>query len=367
MCIILLLIDDQLLTFIQPTNSHYLIHNGTTLHRNRRGLIESRNISSTENDRMDSPSSGWIDGLTGLLNGMPRRDSLDEHIRKILVPRVSGTKGNIEVRKYIIDNLQNMNFHVELDEFDDTTPIGTVRFANIIATSDPQACRQLVLACHYDSKMMNGFLGAIDSAVPCAMLLELADNFKKSFRSSGERDKDRLGLTFIFFDGEEAFVEWTATDSLYGSRNLARKWEQQPAPDQCDLKNELARIQLFVLLDLIGTSDTTFVMYNRKLRDHYNNLQQYEREFMIQNMKLSASQARSRSAFKSRYVPLDFMQDDHVPFYKRGVPVLSLLAHPFPSVWHTINDNYQAIDMPRTKRILYVLNKFLTNLDNKKE
>lgn len=34
-----------------------------------------------------------------------------------------------------------------------------------------------------------------------------------------------LGLMLIFFDGEEAFENWSATDSLYGSRHLARKWE----------------------------------------------------------------------------------------------------------------------------------------------
>lgn len=27
----------------------------------------------------------------------------------------------------------------------------------------------------------------------------------------------------MFFDGEEAFVKWTDTDSLYGSRHLAKK------------------------------------------------------------------------------------------------------------------------------------------------
>lgn len=30
----------------------------------------------------------------------------------------------------------------------------------------------------------------------------------------------------VFFDGEEAFDTWTDTDSIYGSRHLARKWEQ---------------------------------------------------------------------------------------------------------------------------------------------
>lgn len=34
-----------------------------------------------------------------------------------------------------------------------------------------------------------------------------------------------LGLMLIFFDGEEAFQEWTDSDSIYGSRHLASKWE----------------------------------------------------------------------------------------------------------------------------------------------
>jgi glutaminyl-peptide cyclotransferase len=34
-----------------------------------------------------------------------------------------------------------------------------------------------------------------------------------------------LGLMLIFFDGEEAFVNWSAEDSIYGARHLARKWE----------------------------------------------------------------------------------------------------------------------------------------------
>lgn len=35
-----------------------------------------------------------------------------------------------------------------------------------------------------------------------------------------------LGLMLIFFDGEEAFLNWSDNDSLYGSRHLAKKWEE---------------------------------------------------------------------------------------------------------------------------------------------
>ena len=70
-----------------------------------------------------------------------------------------------------------------------------------------------------------GFLGATDSAVPCAQMLNLAHTMKldlddhKSFKSD-------LTLQFIFFDGEEAFKQWTDTDSIYGARHLADKWHR---------------------------------------------------------------------------------------------------------------------------------------------
>ena len=35
-----------------------------------------------------------------------------------------------------------------------------------------------------------------------------------------------MTLQFVFFDGEEAFEEWTETDTIYGARHLADKWEK---------------------------------------------------------------------------------------------------------------------------------------------
>lgn len=34
----------------------------------------------------------------------------------------------------------------------------------------------------------------------------------------------------VFFDGEEAFKEWTKNDSLYGSRHLAEVWSNTTHP-----------------------------------------------------------------------------------------------------------------------------------------
>ncbi|RXG56048.1 hypothetical protein Avbf_05539 [Armadillidium vulgare] len=81
----------------------------------------------------------------------------------------------IAVQRYIIDQLEKLGLTVETHSFDDSTPIGTKTFTNILATLNPSATRRLVLACHYDSKYTpKGFLGASDSAVSCSMLINLA-------------------------------------------------------------------------------------------------------------------------------------------------------------------------------------------------
>lgn len=81
-----------------------------------------------------------------------------------------------------------MGWTVEEDSFQQQTPFGTRRFTNVIATLDPSKSRRIVLACHYDSKLYNNmvFIGATDSAVPCALMLETALRMQNHFRSTKE-------------------------------------------------------------------------------------------------------------------------------------------------------------------------------------
>lgn len=46
-------------------------------------------------------------------------------------------------------------------------------------------------------------------------------------------------LQLVFFDGEESFEEWTATDSLYGSRHLAERMANTPHPAASSHANTL--------------------------------------------------------------------------------------------------------------------------------
>jgi glutaminyl-peptide cyclotransferase len=78
--------------------------------------------------------------------------------------------------QHIKSILTGLGWSVEEDLFTDTTPYGEKTFVNIMARQNPSATRHLTLACHYDSKLMSGvnFIGATDSAVPCAILLDIA-------------------------------------------------------------------------------------------------------------------------------------------------------------------------------------------------
>lgn len=122
--------------------------------------------------------------------------------------------------------LNAMGMAVELDEFRNQTPYGELDFTNIVGRLNPEADKFLTLACHYDSKYFADFefVAATDSAVPCAIMLNLARTLQPALSDANRRNKD-ISLQLLFLDGEEAFVDWRADDSLYGSRHLAKKWQ----------------------------------------------------------------------------------------------------------------------------------------------
>src|SRR5438874_11900666 len=66
---------------------------------------------------------------------------------------------------------------------------------------------------HYDTKLFDNirFVGASDGGSSAAWLLEFA-------RATEGLKLDNT-LEFIFYDGEEAVVDWTEQDSVYGSRH----------------------------------------------------------------------------------------------------------------------------------------------------
>ncbi|KAH8264883.1 hypothetical protein KR038_006668 [Drosophila bunnanda] len=267
-------------------------------------------------------------------------DHLRYTVQALAVQRVVDTPGHTKVRDYIRGFLENLNWQVKFDVFTEEVPIlGYLTFMNIVARQNPNAKRYLMLGCHYDSKYYREFefVGATDSAVPCAILLNLAEALKDQLKRSD------LSLMFVFFDGEEAFKNWTKEDSLYGSRHLAQQWLG---------RHLLSRIDLFLLLDLIGAPDTSFKMLINATSSYYQRLVELEKRIVRTGIL-----QRKKRIFHIEHG--QDVADDHFPFLEHQVPVVHLIAEKYPKVWHRPEDVEQRIDYKIVEQVDLVLRMFI--------
>ncbi|XP_078134018.1 glutaminyl-peptide cyclotransferase isoform X1 [Sander vitreus] len=298
------------------------------------------------------------DEITAALSHTDLEQMWLRDLRPLLVTRYPGSAGSQAVQEHIKTTLGSLGagWEVTEDKFASETPYGTLPFTNLVATLNSSANRRLVLACHYDSKYYppqwhgREFQGATDSAVPCAMMLELARALDEELKAQKSSNPD-LTLQLLFFDGEEALFQWTGTDSLYGSRHLAQKMESTPHPAGATDTNQLHGIDLFVLMDLIGAPSPRFGNQFPSTTHWLSRLQSIERRLHSMNQLVDHNNVQ----YFWPNQPVGHVQDDHIPFLNRGVRILHLIPSPFPSVWHTFDDNEQNLD----RSTIHNLNKIM--------
>ncbi|KAI5634829.1 peptidase family m28 domain-containing protein [Phthorimaea operculella] len=277
-------------------------------------------------------------------------------LKEILIPRVVGSENHKKVGDYIVTQMSNLGWNVEEDAFVDRTPVfGNLKFRNIITTLNPNADRYLVLACHYDSKYTreHTFVGATDSAVPCAQMINLA---KVMAPQLDKLKNARLSLMFIFFDGEEAFRQWGPTDSIYGARHLAEHWHQKHFKDGA---SHLQRMDVLVLLDLLGAPDPVFYSYFQATEKWYVRLAAAEQRLAELDQLQSYSKGKAEQTYFRLRSSGAFIEDDHIPFLRRNVDVLHVIPTPFPSVWHTAADDRSALDFHTIENLNKILRVFV--------
>lgn len=169
------------------------------------------------------------------------------------------------------------------------------------------------------------------------------------------RNNDDLSLMFIFFDGEEAFVHWTATDSIYGARHLAKKWEDE---------GFLHRIDMLMLLDLLGSSDPQFYSLNPETMDWYMRLSDTENKLskagLLDRYTTSGVTTKNPNQYFNQYSIQAGIEDDHIPFMRRNVPIIHLIPVPFPTVWHKFEDDRKAIDDVTCENLMKIFRIYIT-------
>lgn len=287
------------------------------------------------------------------------------YLKNILRVRVPGTVGHHEVKQFLKSTLRDSGWTVKEDEFISPTPLGNKKFTNIVATLDDTTDRKLAIAAHYDSKLMTPendkyFIAATDSAVPCALMLDLARVLGDKYiekRKTGEIQSLDVSPMLIFLDGEEAFVNWQRNDSIYGARHLAEILEHAPHDNEVHAREAISSLDAmdaFVLLDLIGAKNPQFFDLHDSTTNLYQHLQGIEQRLT----EVGKIGAHLRYFPGKPPGPLG-VEDDHIPFLERGVPILHLITIPFPSVWHTLQDDEEVLDPQSIEDLRKILHQFV--------
>ncbi|XP_060025377.1 glutaminyl-peptide cyclotransferase isoform X1 [Lagenorhynchus albirostris] len=341
----------------------------------------------TQEKNYHQPALLNVSSLRQVAEGTSISEMWQNDLRPLLIERYPGSPGSYAARQHIMQRIQRLqaDWVLEVDTFLSQTPYGYRSFSNIISTLNPTAKRHLVLSCHYDSKYFphwdnRVFVGATDSAVPCAMILELARavdkqlhslkmlNLKKArivynlsyniadLHKNISDSKPDLSLQLIFFDGEEAFLHWSPQDSLYGSRHLASKMASTAHPPGARDTNQLHGMDLLILLDLIGAPNPTFPNFFPNTARWFHRLQAIEHE--LHELGLLKDHSWERQYFQN-YGYGGVIQDDHIPFLRKGVPVLHLIPSPFPEAWHTMDDNEENLDKTTIDNLNKILKVFV--------
>ncbi|TVY82451.1 Glutaminyl-peptide cyclotransferase [Lachnellula suecica] len=299
----------------------------------------------------------------------------------ILIPRVPGTPGSVVVQQHFADwfRLNLPKWTIEFQNSTSKTPATgdtQVLFVNFILTRDPPWAKpgdvgRLALVAHYDSKLTPpGFIGATDSAAPCAIIMHAARSVDQALTkkwAAMEAEglsglEEEKGVQILFLDGEEAFVNWTDDDSLYGARSLAESWESTPHAAMSTYHNALSSISLFLLLDLLGAQKPKIPSFFKTTHWAYQHLALIESR--MRTLGLLESKADNPFLPESDKDLNDFhsawgVQDDHIPFMARGVEVLHIIPSPFPQVWHTALDDGEHLDIPTVRDWAKIVTAFV--------
>ena len=259
-----------------------------------------------------------------------------EHVRAQVAfgPRPPGSPALQRCREYIAAQMKSFGFEIEEDTFTADTPYGPIEMTNLIArkSNAKEGKGVIALATHYDTKLMEGknFVGANDAGSSTGLLIELGRVL------AGDTD-GKYDYWFLFLDGEEAFVEWSAFDSTYGSRHLARKWKED---------GTVPKIRALILLDMIGDKDLDIIYDTNSTK-------------ALMDLVWETAKSEGLESILSQY--RGAIEDDHLPFLGVGIPsvdIIDLNYGPGNSWHHTTEDTLDKISaesLEKTGRLVLAL------------
>jgi Zn-dependent M28 family amino/carboxypeptidase len=192
--------------------------------------------------------------------------------------------------------------------------IETVRggYRNVVGRLGSRRGKAIVVAAHYDTKDLPGFVGANDGAGGTAAVLELSRALRKVDRPAGAPE-----IRFVFFDGEEATDD--SREFLETGVRGAKAYAARHAKE----------IRALVLLDFVAEKGAM-----RIPRESSSNLGIWNK------LRAAAKRVGAGQAFPDE--TSGAVTDDHTPFLEQGVPAVDLIDFTFPC-WHKRCDDLSAV------------------------
>lgn len=254
------------------------------------------------------------------------------HLERLVAfgPRPSGSVELEQARQYILEELKRAGVGTRVERFTAATPHGRIPMANLVGVVPGRRPDVVLLAGHYDTKWFREvrFVGANDGGSSAALLLELARALRAVRRE--------YTYWVAFFDGEEARENWSAADSLYGSRHMAR---------------ELARARRLpravIVVDMIGDRDL------RLRREALST------PWLTDLVWAAAARLGHAARFTASTLAVE---DDHQPFLRAGVPATLLIDFEYPP-WHTADDTLDKVSAHSLQIVGDVLLESLATLE----
>jgi hypothetical protein len=217
-----------------------------------------------------------------------------------LGPRPAGSETSRQLAEWLRERLPNGRIQ--------PVPGG---LQNVIG-SIPGRGKPIVVAAHYDTKDIPGFVGANDGASGTAAVLEIARVMQKVRRPAGAPP-----LRFVLFDGEESpddSKDFYST-GLRGSKYYARRFAD--------------RTRALILLDFVAEKGGM-----RIPREDSSHIGMWDR------LRAASRKVGAQSAFPDDTAGA--VLDDHTPFLRRGVPAIDLIDFTF-DCWHKTCDDMNAV------------------------
>ena len=249
-------------------------------------------------------------------------------------PRVPGSQAAARTRSLLVRELEDLGVQVEQQVFPARIRGETLPLVNLWARIPGKKKDQVILlGTHYDTKITSGhpdpahnfpFQGANDGGSGTVVLVEIARKLVKT--------PHEATYWLVWFDGEESVpFEWDDAQALYGSRHFVKELER---------RRLLAQVKAMILLDIVGAP-------NLVLDDESYSDARLKRIFS----RVARRLGRREPLFRPYGYPIE---DDHFPFYKKGIPVLDLIGLnqlTEQGIWHT---KYDTVDRVSPESLAWI-------------